>query len=83
MHHPKEWIMILGCWSSNAFLVYIRPQVLEWTNNMSCNMIKLDTFLNVSRLQTAPAHTGDSSKYPHSLNGQASATLMPKFHLHH
>jgi hypothetical protein len=27
-------IMILGLWSSDAFLVYIRPQDLEWTNNM-------------------------------------------------
>jgi hypothetical protein len=25
MHHPKEWIMILGRWASDAFLVYIRP----------------------------------------------------------
>jgi hypothetical protein len=28
-------IMILGCWGSNAFLAYIRPQVVEWTTNMS------------------------------------------------
>jgi hypothetical protein len=37
-------IMTLGRWSSDAFLVYIRPQVLEWTNNVSCNMIHLDSF---------------------------------------
>jgi hypothetical protein len=83
MHHPKEWIMILGRWSSDAFLVYIRPQVLEWTNNMSRDMIKLDNFLDVSRPQSTPAHTDDSSKWPRSLNGRASAILMPKFHLHH
>lgn len=28
-------IMILGRWSSDTFLVYIRPRVLEWTLNMS------------------------------------------------
>ena len=83
MHHPKEWIMILGRWSSNAFLIYIRPQVLEWTSNMSRDMIKLDTFLDIGRPQPVPANTDDSSKWPRSLNGRASAILMPKFHLHH
>jgi hypothetical protein len=32
-------IMILGRWSSDAFLVYIRPQVLEWTATMSRSMV--------------------------------------------
>ena len=41
-------IMILGRWSSNAFLVYIRVQVLEWTNNMSQDMIQLDSFFDVA-----------------------------------
>jgi hypothetical protein len=40
-------IMILGRWSSDVFLVYIRPQVLGWTNNMSREMIAVDTFFDV------------------------------------
>jgi hypothetical protein len=40
-------IMILGCWNSDVFLVYIRPQVLEWTSNMSHDMTCLNSFLNV------------------------------------
>jgi hypothetical protein len=32
MNHPVAKIMIFGGWSSDAFLDYIRPQVLEWTN---------------------------------------------------
>jgi hypothetical protein len=39
--------MILGCWNSDVFLVYIRPQVLEWTSNMSHDMTCLNSFLNV------------------------------------
>jgi hypothetical protein len=35
MDHSVEKIMILGQWSSDAFMAYIRPQVLEWTNIMS------------------------------------------------
>ena len=38
-HHPER-IKILGRWSSDAFLVYIRPQVLEWTNLMAKDMAR-------------------------------------------
>jgi len=46
--HPVHKIMIFGRWSSDAFLVYIRPQVLEWTDNMSHDMILHDTFLDAT-----------------------------------
>ena len=36
-HHPER-IKILGRWKSEAFLIYIRPQVLEWTNLMARDM---------------------------------------------
>jgi hypothetical protein len=41
-------IKMLGRWSSDAFLVYIRPQVLEWTNNMSSEMIKNNSFFDAT-----------------------------------
>jgi hypothetical protein len=34
-HLPAKIIILVVCWSSDAFLVYIQPQVLEWTHNMS------------------------------------------------
>ena len=43
----SDQIMILGRWESEAFLVYIRPQVLEWTNNMSKSMIAIDSFTDI------------------------------------
>jgi hypothetical protein len=46
--HPVHKIMIFGRWSSDAFLAYIRPQVLERTNNMSTDMIRHDSFLDAS-----------------------------------
>jgi hypothetical protein len=49
-------IMILGRWSSDAFLVYIQPQVLEWTNNMSRDMISFESFLDVGLYDIASAH---------------------------
>jgi len=47
-NHSVEKIKILGRWSSEAFLVYIRPQVLEWTNNMSQDMASLGKFTDLS-----------------------------------
>ena len=48
MNHPVSKIMILGRWSSDAFLVYIHPQVLEWTNNMSSDMISNESFFDAT-----------------------------------
>ncbi len=40
MGHPVSKIIILGRWLSDDFLNYfIRPQVLEWTNQMSGDVI--------------------------------------------
>ena len=37
MNYSVDKIMLLGCWSSDGFLVYIRPQVLEWTDHMAAD----------------------------------------------
>jgi hypothetical protein len=85
MNHPVHKIMILGRWSSDAFLVYIRPQVLEWTNNMSADMIHLDTFRDATDSQkTQPS---DPRTRRRLFNGdkkrQKGAVTMQKMHLHH
>ena len=38
----------MGHWLSQAFLAYIYPQVIEWSNNMSCDMIRRDSFTDAS-----------------------------------
>ncbi len=83
MNHPVAKIMILDRWSSDAFLDYIRPQVLEWTNQMSADMIKHTSFFDASddrrdgkdnprTRRPQPATTADGSKKNAS-----------KLHLHH
>ena len=56
MDHSVTKIMLLGRWSSDAFLNYIRPQVLEWTNQLSRDMIttilSLTSRTPVATLQT-------------------------------
>ena len=39
-------IMILGRWSSDAFMAYIRPQVMEWTSGMSQSMTQTNNFFH-------------------------------------
>jgi hypothetical protein len=59
MNHSVAKIMIHGRWLSDAFLVYIRPQVLEWTNQMSSDMIAHDSFFDASnRRQDSSGGTG-------------------------
>ena len=43
-NHSSDQIMILGRWKSKAFLYYIRPQVLAWTDLFSQDMISFDNF---------------------------------------
>ena len=44
-HVPVFTIMLLGCWSSDAFLRYIRKQVKEFSNGISSKMIQHEQFL--------------------------------------
>ena len=74
MNHSAERIMIMGRWKSTAFLDYIRPQVLEWTNNMSSDMIRHDSFLDAA---TAPPKGPLASPF----NG--TDLIVPRFHLAH
>ncbi len=79
--HSTAKIMILGRWSSDAFLVYIRPQVLEWTNNMSRDMISFDSFLDVGLYDIASTHDSRVRRKTTHLNGRSSTMQMPTFHL--
>ncbi len=36
---PVFMIMLIGTWSSNTFLIYIRKQVIEFSQNMSKRML--------------------------------------------
>ena len=68
--HSVEKIMILGRWTSDAFLVYIRPQVLEWTNIMARDMASTQDFRDLNRV------------LPRSTDKRYGGT-MPRFHLSH
>ncbi len=44
---PVYTIMLIGRWSSNAFLRYIRKQVIEFSHNVSKKMLRLRHYRHV------------------------------------
>ena len=84
MNHPVHKIMILGRWSSDAFLVYIRPQVLEWTNNMSQDMIHNNSFTDATdSRKTQPSDPRTRQRLFNGDNSSFITTKMQEMHLHH
>jgi hypothetical protein len=71
-------IMILGRWASNAFLAYIRPQVLEWTTNMSHSMVQIDSFFDATN--DPNYNTTATTGRPTPFNG-SHPVIMPRFDL--
>ena len=47
MGHSAEKIMLLGRWKSMCFVQYIRPQVVEWVNLFSVDMISIENFFEL------------------------------------
>jgi hypothetical protein len=80
MDYSTARIMILGRWSSDAFLVYIRPQVLEWTNNMSNDMIHNDSYFDAT---DAPQADTDDPRTHRSLSFNGDRPIFPRLHLFH
>ena len=76
-------IMLLGRWASEAFLVYIRPQVLEWTNNMSRDMINIDSFFEADLSQPPNMTTDDPRRQNNPFNGSLIPITIPSLHPEH
>jgi hypothetical protein len=76
-------IMILGRWSSDAFLACIRPQALEWTNNVSREMISVDSFfdVNMNHHTTTEDPRTRANRCNTPFNGPA--VVIPRLHLNH
>ena len=83
MDHSTAKIMTLGRWKSNAFLAYICPQVLEWTNQMSHDMVHLDSFLDMSHQHVVatsdprPPQATPKLQWPGFVHHNAKATPSP------
>jgi hypothetical protein len=76
-------IMILGRWASEAFLVYICPQVLEWTNNMSRDMINIDSFFKADLSNPPKSNAAIPQCQNTPFNGSLIPITIPRLHLEH
>ena len=79
MNHNVTKIMLLGRWSSDAFLNYIRPQVLEWTNQLSADMIHNNSYFDVTDPRRDPPDTPRTQRR----RSTVSKTRTLALHLHH
>jgi hypothetical protein len=88
---PVYTIMLIGRWSSDAFLIYLQPQVMQFTQHVSKRMTKHSEFYNVpcfdpaagpnDKHQTTRSHP--FTTVPALSNGGGSNRLVPRnpFHL--
>ena len=53
---PIYTIMMIGRWSSDAFLRYIRKQVEQFSHNISCRMIPFQFQRHIPDLEPAVSH---------------------------
>ncbi len=49
---PVFVIMLIGCWSSDAFLRYIRKQVMEFSQNVAKKMLSCKNFWHIPDIHT-------------------------------
>ena len=75
MNYGATRIMILGRWKSTAFLKYIRSQTLEWTDNMSQDLISFENFTNLC----LPTHIPDTEYIDKYCQNKARNMVMPSF----
>jgi hypothetical protein len=55
---PVYTVMLIGRWSSDAFLRYIRKQVMEFSHNVSKKMLKFQNYCHIPNFEHQ-IHTND------------------------
>jgi hypothetical protein len=71
---PVFMIMLIGHWSSNAFLRYIRKQVMEFSQNVAKMMLLCQNFRHIPDIHTRVQHDD-----PHIRNHHDNAKMRRNF----
>ena len=83
--YPTYQIMLLGRWSSDAFLKYIRRQILEFSKGISDSMVQME-FYTVPEVeyvdQNDPRTRNAASFATASSNGRAMGARYPNAAVH-
>ena len=88
---PVTTIMLLGRWSSDAFLLYIRRQIQEFSAGVSADMVSNEDFYTIPDLEVCDSldpRTRNSQSFANtiSLNGPNAGTAhakRPAMHVWH
>ena len=86
---PVYTIMMIGRWSSDAFLLYIRKQVEQFSHNMSIRMLGFESFRHipdrapkVSHLDPRQRNHPDNAETRRNIGGNSSLQAkLPDFSL--
>lgn len=65
---PTYTIMLIGRWSSDAFLAYIEKQIKEFTKGVSTRMLENDHFFNIPLAKDTEGNKGRSHHRQANLN---------------
>ena len=71
---PVYTIMMIGCWSSNTFLQYIRKQVEQFSHDVSYRMLRFEDFRHIPNLTPRTSHL-DSRQRNHPDNAKTRNNL--------
>jgi hypothetical protein len=89
---PIYTIMLMGRWSSDAFMRYIRKQVLQLSHGISSRMLTYNEFYTVPAFVHSHADGGlhcrgevtlAASTNLHGSHANMSRGMHPAFHLNH
>ena len=85
---PVYTIMMIGRWSSDAFLRYIRKQIEQFSHNVSCKMLKFETHRHVpdpkriSHMDPRQRNHKDNAETRKNIGGDLSRRVqLPAFSL--
>jgi hypothetical protein len=75
-------IMLIGRWSSDAFLLYIRRQIQEFSAGVSADMVSQENFFTIPDIAEDPLDPRTSNNQSFattiSLNGPTASTAHVK-----
>ena len=83
---PLYTILVIGSWSSDASLRYIRKQIKQFSHNVSCNMLKFETHRRIldpqriSHIDPRQRNHKDNVKTRNNVGGDLSRRIqLPVF----
>mmetsp|Transcript_28039 Transcript_28039/g.58953 ORF Transcript_28039/g.58953 Transcript_28039/m.58953 type:complete len:348 (-) Transcript_28039:199-1242(-) len=88
---PVYTIMMIGRWSSDAFLLYIRKQVEQFSHNVATKMLAFETYNHIpdynpsiARVDPRTRNHADNAATRRNIGGDTAAQArLPAFALHY